>query len=300
VVAATRGLDRGRVDRDAVERAFDDDLAALIKVQREAGLDFFSDGLLKWQDIFRPLVEGLGPKPPEELVRWFDTNTFFRAPELSTVDQPRASAAAPMAAVPDPRVVTLPSPYTFSRAAHNATDRNRLMQELAERLLRPAMRNQAAAGAGLIHLEEPWLTYYGIEDADWQAFAAAVDSMTTGVPAKVILHCYFGDAGPYIERLKQLRVHGIGVDLVETDVAALGRGWEDRALLIGCLDGRSSVVESIEDTVDAIRHIADTARPLDLYLSSTCELQYLPTAVAERKVRRLGEVAHQAKELVSV
>ena len=56
-------------------------------------------------------------------------------------------------AVPSPRVVTLPSPYTFSRAAHNATDRNRLMQELAERLLRPAMRTAVAAGAELIHLE---------------------------------------------------------------------------------------------------------------------------------------------------
>jgi 5-methyltetrahydropteroyltriglutamate--homocysteine methyltransferase len=300
VVAATRGLDRGRTDREAVERAFDGDLAAFVRVQQEAGLDFFSDGLLRWQDIFRPLVDGLGPKQPEELVRWFDTNTFFRAPEISSIDGPKASGATPRSAVPQPGVVTLPSPYTFSRAAHNASDRNRLMQELAERLLKPAIQAAAAAGAGLIHLEEPWLTYYGIEDADWQAFAAAVDAMTSGVPAKVILHCYFGDAGPYIERLKQLRVHGIGVDLVETDVAALGRGWEERALLIGCLDGRSSVVESIEDTVDAIRHIADTARPLDLYLSSNCELQYLPTAVAERKVRRLGEVAHEAKALVSV
>ena len=300
MVAATRGLDRGRTGEAAVGAAFDQDLARWIEVQQAAGLDFFSDGLLSWQDLFRPLVEGLGPKPPEELVRWFDTNTFFRAPELSTVDQPRAFAATPMPAVPSPRVVTLPSPYTFSRAAHNATDRNRLMQELAERLLRPAMRTAVAAGAELIHLEEPWLTYDGIDDADWKPFAAAVASMTSGVGATIILHCYFGDAAPHLKRLMDLPVSGLGVDLVETDIAALEKGWADKSLLIGCLNGRSSVVEPLEATVELARHIADTVQPRDLYLSSNCELQYLPTGVAEQKVRRLGEVAHKAKELVPV
>ena len=256
--------------------------------------------MLHWQDIFRPLVEGLGPKPPEELVRWFDTNTFFRAPEVSTIDSPKASAATPSASVPSPRVVTLPSPYTFSRAAHNAADRNRLMQQVAERLLRPAMRTAAAAGAQVIHLEEPWLTYYGIDDADWKPFAAAVASMTSGLAAIVILHCYFGDASPHLKRLMDLQVTGIGVDLVETDVAALGKDWAGKSLLIGCLNGRSSVVEPLDATVELTRYIADTVQPRDLYLSSNCELQYLPTGVAEQKVRRLGEVARKAKELVSV
>lgn len=300
MVAATRGADRGRTGEDAVNAAFDQDLSRWIQVQQEAGLDFFSDGLLRWQDIFRPLSQGLGPKPPEELIRWFDTNTFFRAPEISTIENPRASAATPMASVPRPRVVTLPSPYTFSRAAHNATDRNRLMQELAERLLQPAMRTAAAAGARLIHLEEPWLTYYGIADADWKPFASAIASMTTGVSVTVILHTYFGDAGPHIERLMDLPVTGIGVDLVQTDVAALARRRHDKSLLIGCLNGRSSVVEPLDQTVELTRYIADKVMPLDLYLSSNSELQYLPTAVAEQKVRRLGEVARKAKELVSV
>jgi methionine synthase II (cobalamin-independent) len=205
-----------------------------------------------------------------------------------------------MASVPKPRVVTLPSPYTFSRVAHNAADRNRLMQELAERLLQPAMRTAAAAGAGLIHLEEPWLTYYGIADADWKPFAAAIATMTRGVQVTVILHTYFGDAGPHIERLLDLPVTGIGVDLVQTDVAALGRRWHDKSLFIGCLNGRSSVVEPLDQTVELTRYVADKVMPLDLYLSSNCEVQYLPTAVAEQKVRRLGEVARKTKELVSV
>ena len=103
VVAATRGIDRGRVGADAVEHAFTDDLAAFIRVQRNAGMDFFSDGLLTWQDIFRPLTKALGVKP-HTLVRWFDTNTFFREPELSGR---LATASQPDGLVPDASVRVL-------------------------------------------------------------------------------------------------------------------------------------------------------------------------------------------------
>jgi len=60
VVSATRGQDRGRVDSSAVDAAFDQDEAQFIRVQQRAGVDFFSDGLIRWQDIFRPLRAVLG------------------------------------------------------------------------------------------------------------------------------------------------------------------------------------------------------------------------------------------------
>src|SRR2546422_8758420 len=56
VVAATRGLERGRVGPEDVDRTFQAEKEDFLLTQREAGLDYFSDGLLRWQDIFRPLV----------------------------------------------------------------------------------------------------------------------------------------------------------------------------------------------------------------------------------------------------
>src|ERR1700686_5810611 len=108
-------MDRGRVGADAGEQAFSDDQAAFLRVQTKGGMDFFSDGLLKWQDIFRPLMGALGVKP-HTLVRWFDTNTFFREPELvgkvATVTNPDGVVAA--ASVPRPRGATPPPPHMFS------------------------------------------------------------------------------------------------------------------------------------------------------------------------------------------
>jgi 5-methyltetrahydropteroyltriglutamate--homocysteine methyltransferase len=300
VVAATRGIDRGRVGADAVDRAFADDLAGFVRVQKEAGLDYYSDGLLQWQDIFRPLTEALGVKP-HTLVRWFDTNTFFREPELSgrlaTASHPDGVVAD--SSVPRPRVTTLPSPYMFSRAARTDQDRNALMLALAEQVLRPAIDAAVAAGSQLIHLEDPWLGYVGIAQKDWVPLREALAILHRNLKATLAFHVYFGDAAPHLEQLHQLPVDAIGVDLVLTDVKALGSGW-NKGLVAGVINGRSSILESPKALVDVARHLADTVRPSTLYLSSNCELGYLPTAVAEQKVQRLGEAARTAKELVSV
>jgi len=301
VVAATRSLDRGRVDTSAVDDAFKRDEARFVQVQQQAGVDFFSDGLIRWQDIFRPLSEAGGPMRSAPLVRWFDTNTFFRAPDLSQAGAAPSPEGAilPGKTVPRPAVISLPSPYMFSRAARvGSRDRNGVMVDVAARMLAPAIKAAAAAGCRVVHLEEPWLAYFGIEQGAWAPFKEALTSLRApGVT--LMLHCYFGDAARYLQELRALPVDGIGVDLVETDIAELGTGWE-KDLLLGCLNGRSSVVESLESTVELARRVTDSVRPRNLYLSSTCELGFLPTTVAERKVQRLGEAAKRLKELVSV
>jgi methionine synthase II (cobalamin-independent) len=187
----------------------------------------------------------------------------------------------------------------FSRAAHTDQDRNQLMVALAEQVLRPAIDAAVAAGSELIHLEDPWLGYVGITGEDWAPLGEALEILHRDLKATLAFHVYFGDAGPHIGRLLQLPVDAIGVDLVVTDVKALGSGW-NKGLVAGVINGRSSILESPRNLVDVARHLADTVRPRNLYLSSNSELGYLPTVVAEQKVQRLGEAARKVKELVSV
>lgn len=299
MVAATRGRDRGRVSQAAVDDAFAQDLQDFVRVQQDARLDYFSDGLLRWPDIFRPLVEASSGLTAHTLVRWFDNNAFYRAPEPSGSLAPIAvpDGMVPDASVPRPRVATLPSPYLFSRAAAGVSDRNAFMLELARTALRPAVTRLAKEGCELIHLQEPWLAYHGIAEADWAPFAEALTSMRGETAARIVLSVYFGDAGPHLARLRRLPVDAIGVDLVETDVAELGSDWET-GLVAGCLNGRSSRLESVDATVDLIRHLARVVRPRTLYVSSNSDLELLPTAVAQEKVLLLGEAARRAKEKV--
>lgn len=300
VVAATRDLDRGRTTVEAVEARFRDDLEQLVADQREAGLDLHSDGLLGWQDLFRPLVEAAEGLRATHLQRWFDNNTFFRTPTVE--GSPRLTGAPSLLArdevVPEPRVATLPSPYLFSRAAAADGDRDALMGELARGVLRPAAEELAARGCALLHLEEPWLTFHGIEAGSWPAFEEAVAAITDGLDLPVVVHAPLGDVAPHAERLGDLPVHAVGIDAIATDLEALDGGWST-GLVVGCVDGRNTPLEPVEETAKAVARLAERLEPPDLYVSTNTELELLPPGAARRKLARLGEIAAQLEEVLA-
>jgi 5-methyltetrahydropteroyltriglutamate--homocysteine methyltransferase len=298
LVAATRDLDRGRTTPEAVAERRTQDLAELVQAQQEAGLDFFSDGLLAWQDPFRPLVKATPGLTTGALVRWFDNNTFYRAPEVEK-DLGAARDFDPLAAhdVPSPRVATLPSPYLFSQVTVTNGSRSDLMEDLATHVLRPAAEQLVTAGAGLVQLQEPWLAFHGIHEEAWGPFIEAVHAVTDGLGVTTVLHTYFGDAAPYAARLQELPVDVLGFDFTETDVEALGAGWS-KDVLAGCVDGRRSVLEPVDDVVAFAEHVADVLRAPTVYVSSNCDLEYLSRDLGAEKVRRLGEAARRLKESV--
>ena len=80
LVQATRDLDRGRTTQEAVDAQVERDLQHLISAEQDAGLALLSDGMLRWQDVFRPLVEAADGLERGALTRFLDTNTFYRAP----------------------------------------------------------------------------------------------------------------------------------------------------------------------------------------------------------------------------
>jgi 5-methyltetrahydropteroyltriglutamate--homocysteine methyltransferase len=300
VVAATRGRERGRSSADDVARAFATDRRELIRTQQEAGLDFFSDGLLTWQDIFRPFVDITEGMEAHTLVRWFDNNSFFRAPQVTGELRPSAGVPKQMeedADLPAPKAATLPSPYLFSRAAQTEDDdRNALMRDLTREVLRPVAQELVGRGYTLIHLQEPWLAYFGMDREDWDDFEKAIGEMREATDgATLVLNTYFGDAGPYADRLRRLPVDAVGIDFVETDLDELGTGWEV-GLLAGVLDGRSSPLEPVEPTVEFAVRAAGTLGVPSLYVSSNSELELLPRDIARQKLLRLGEISARLKE----
>ena len=177
-------------------------------------------------------------------------------------------------------------------------DRNALMMDLTREVLRPVAEALVARGYRLLHLLEPWLPYHGIEAADWAEFEKAMlelREVTRG--ATLVLHASFGDAGPHVDRLRSLPVDAVGIDFVDTDLDELGGGWT-----VGCaagiLDGRRSPIEDAEGAAALAQRIAETLEPPALYLTSSCELEFLPTDVARAKVLRLGAVSRLVKERI--
>jgi 5-methyltetrahydropteroyltriglutamate--homocysteine methyltransferase len=274
LVQATRDLDRGRVSIDEVERRRGADLEALISAESEAGFDLLSDGMLAWQDLFRPLVDASEGLETGAITRFLDTNTFFRAPHATGT--PRLSRSLGPEAVADldgPRLVTLPSPYAFGEAA--GVD----PREIAASVLAPAVE---ALDTELLVLAEPF--FARSPGADAAALGAALAELPKR--GKVVLQLTFGDASSLLERLADLPVDGIGVDFYLTPLDAVPEGFP-KLLLAGVLDARSSEVEDPAIIASFMARLRERTS-CDVALVPNGDLQFVAEPIAKRKLATLG------------
>jgi 5-methyltetrahydropteroyltriglutamate--homocysteine methyltransferase len=277
LVQATRDLDRGRTTDEAVDEQVERDLAELVSVQQEAGLDLLADGMLRWQDVFRPFVEAADGLDTGALTRFLDTNTFYRAPSASTATP---SLGEPLgeryfSPLPGPRLVTLPSPFALSHGTGLTP------AAVAEGILKPQID---ALDAELVVLEEPFLARD--EEADVEGLGSALEKLAGG--PKLALWLTFGDAQKAFDSgLAELPVDAIGVDFYATKANAVPEGF-DKLLLAGVLDARSSAPEEPREIAAFVGEL-EARGVKEVALVPNGDLQYVSEAVAREKVARLGK-----------
>jgi 5-methyltetrahydropteroyltriglutamate--homocysteine methyltransferase len=288
LVQATRDADRGRATAQDVERQAEEDLADLVRVQEEAGLDLLADGMLDWQDLFRGLVEASSGLSARPLVRFLDTNTFYRA--VLVDGEPKLENPLPPPELPSGRwLATLPSPYSFSRAA----EREVSAEALAANVLSPQIESHAQAGCALVVLAEPFLTR---EPSGLPALLAALAELPRPVP--LALHLPFGDASALLPELAEAGLGGIGVDFYATSFEAVPEGLET-TLLAGVIDARSSRVEDATELAEFADALAARVSG-EVVLVPSGDLQFVSEPVAREKVLALGRArTATAKEAVA-
>jgi 5-methyltetrahydropteroyltriglutamate--homocysteine methyltransferase len=276
LVQATRDLDRGRASAGAVEEQAARDLGELLAVQESAGLTLLADGMLRWQDLFRPLAEatdGLNARP---LTRFLDTNTFYRA--VLVDGEPRLHEPLPAPDLPAGRWLgTLPSPLAFARATQGAAG----AETLAAAVLAPQIEAWAQSGAALIVLSDPFLTREG----GAEELVAVLRELPASVP--LALQLPFGDAASHLDALAEAPVAAIGVDFYSTSVDAVPQGYP-KEILAGVVDARSSAPESPQEIARFAAQLEARA-PAGLALIPNGDLQFVPEPIARRKIACLGQ-----------
>ena len=277
LVQATRDLDRGRTTADAVEAQVKADQNELVRVQEEAGLTLLSDGLLRWQDLFRPLAEratGLDARP---LTRFLDTNTFYRA--LLVEGDPRLrDPVPPPPDLPAGRWLgTLPSPTALSHATRGEASAHALAAEV----LAPQIQTYAEGGCALVVLSDPFLA----ESDKTAELVSSLGELPDAVP--LALQLPFGDASSILAELAGAPVTAVGIDFYATSLDAIPESYP-KEIMAGVIDSRSS---ALEDPAEIGRFAGALAerKPAGISLSPNGDLQFVPEAIARRKLGTLGE-----------
>jgi 5-methyltetrahydropteroyltriglutamate--homocysteine methyltransferase len=281
LVQATRDLDRGRTTPEAVDQQIERDLAELVSAQQAAGLDLLADGMLRWQDHFRPLLEAADGLETGALTRFLDTNTFYRAPRATSATPSLSTALDERYVAPlsGPRLVTLPSPYALSQGTGIPP------KVLAESVLKPVLNG---LDAELVVLAEPFFLHAG--HAKLEDLAEALEALAGG--PKLALWLEVGDAKrAHEDGAADLPVEGLGIDFYATHVEELPKGF-DKLLLAGVVDARSSLTEEPREIATFVERL-EVER---VALVPNGDLQYVSQPVAQEKLARLGKAKSATTE----
>jgi len=300
---ALQAMDRGEATWEDVRAAQDALVREVVEEQAAAGVDLVTDGQIRWDDGQTRLAEGLDGVTVGGLVRYFDSNTYFRQPEIKgpvarrgpiLVEEFRFAAEKS----PVPVKAVMVGPYTFAALSADGHDRDLppLVRDLAAALNEEA-RDLAAAGATVIAFDEPALSRpLGLPQLAPADLAEASARLVDGVEATTVLQTYFGDVASVGRALFELPFDAFGLDLVAGgagNAPLLDAFPEDRILQAGVQNGRNTAMEGVEEIASRIRWVQGRVRFERLWVAPSCGLELLPRETAQAKLQELSAAARE-------
>ena len=297
-------FDESRITLEELKRVEEEVTKEVIQDQVDSGLDLVTDGQIRWDDGQTYIARGIQGFTVNGLIRYFDTNTYYRHPIPENRLQSNGAItvkdyefAAANSARPVKAVIT--GPYSLARLSQLGCyeDLRSLVMDLVPILNREAKALQSA-GASVIQFDEPSILKHK-EDID--LFAEAIEGVTAGVTATTGVCTIFGDATGIHSRLFSLPVDIIGLDFVAgpANYDLIGELPQEKKLGCGIVDARNTRLETVEDIAEAIKRVSGSVSPDRLYINPSCGLDFLPRPNARAKLTRLVGGAKKAQEDLS-
>lgn len=309
LIDVTRAYDRGRIAEKELEKAFEDATVKVINAQLSAGLSHITDGMLKWQDPFRPITENLNGVKMGSLTRWFNNNTFYRKPVIVDDISRKRSIVEETAYIKRlprnlPWKAVLPAPYTFVRLSENRfyRDKTEFMFKYAK-ILREEIGSLAKLGFKYVQLSDPALVYkpiaMSIPEDELNIINEAVRGAVEHVSIKTCLQTFFGDFSQILPEALGFPVDHLGIDLYETNFEKLKEYSFEKGVALGLVDSRSSMIENRSELVAVAKEIMESiyhSKMGEVFICPNCDLEFLPWERAEEKMTVLSDVAKRLRE----
>lgn len=296
--------DRGKATLDDVHKAEDSVTREVIREQAEAGLDLVTDGQIRWDDAQTYFARHLDGFEIEGLIRYFDTNTYYRQPAATgpikwTTSICRRDYQFAVDCGPKPVKPVVTGPYTLARLSRNAyyPDLRSFVLDLA-RALNQEARDLAALKPSVIQFDEPAILQH---KEDWPLFAEAMSVLTEGVTVPTALVTYFGDVSGLAPDLWRLPFQTFGLDFVmgSRNFELLDGFPSDRTLGLGIVDARNTKLEAVDQIVAAVRQVSGRIGLDRLQVHPSCGLEFLPRDRAKTKITRMAEAVRHAEEVLA-
>jgi len=292
-------IEATRKNTENLDSLFQKETEEYISAQKNAGLGFVSDPLLKWDDIFRPFVNPPAVKPAA-LNRIFEMNMFYRVLSFDGKDLVGGGNIVQSnldSSLPKNKTAAIPEPFTFAELhTSNEFKRKEDFTINLAKMLRAEIDSLVESGFEIIQLLAPSIAYN--KEVDFGIVSDALKIITDGLKAKTILHTYFGDVSKKIESLLDLPVSGLGFDITTTPASSKEKhNFSNKSLTIGIINSFNTAIEKPQECIKQVDEINAQTKPKESYVSNNFDLEYVPKEFAMNKISVLGEIARGAKDV---
>jgi len=296
--------EKGEISQEEFDRIQDEVTSEIIDEQVRAGLDIVTDGQIRWYDPISHIVRKLDGCEINGLLRFFDTNFYFRQPVIAgTIKRMepilRREFEFAQGVSPKPVKPVLTGPYTLARLSidQRRAGVEKLVDEFS-RVISEEIQELVQAGAKLIQIDEPAILSH---PGDLEILAAAADELSAGKGAELMMHLYFGDASKIYADLLDLPVDALSLDFTYGSglLEEVSERGCDKNLGLGVIDGRNTRIEREEDTITMVVKALRGFSGKRVYLSPSCGLEYLPRDVAFEKLHNMVLIAARIKEEIA-
>ncbi len=294
-------FDRQKITADQVLEAQKETIQEVIQEQQKAGLDVVTDGLIRWNDPLSHVMKGLEGVEIGGLLRFFDTNFYFRQPKIvgpllrkSSLLKDEVSFLKKVAKGESKVVLT--GPYTLALLSRIETPAYKSLEEVAEvltEILAEEVKELAEARISHIQIEEPG---YALVQPDWNWAQKSLATLASNKgKAKLWLTTYFGDAVPLYGKLQELPVDVVGLDGTYSPklLAHIQKEGSDKELALGWVDGRNTKLENSKEVAKALHALDRVLKDGVCYVTTSCGLEYLPRDKAFKKLQLLEDIKRE-------
>lgn len=274
-----------------------DVLQDVVREQASFGVDIVADGQVTWHDPVSHFAAKLEGFEVGGLLRYFDTNTYYRQPVVTGTIQWREPIvvdewrhAASIASGPVKAVLT--GSYTLATLAKaDRHEVNRLTREIADALA-SEVRALRSAGATHIQIDEPAITR-SPKDVSLVRRGIEILASEKG-SASLSLFIYFGDVALILKDLASLPIDNLGLDLVQgaANWDAIAKTSPTVPLTFGVVDARNTKRDDPQRLAQSVLGLRGHAPIEESYVSPSNGLEFLPREKAREK---LGLVVETAK-----
>jgi 5-methyltetrahydropteroyltriglutamate--homocysteine methyltransferase len=289
---AIRAYQKKEINKEDLEKVYSSEANKLIEIQKELGISYYQEGMLKWQDLLRPLCNYHGIQEGT-LIRWFETNFFYRMPIIKDkikYEEPvlREFYCLDTLKGANKVMIPIPDPLTFAILSENYhySKIKDLVDDISEVIIDDI--SNIKINIDVFQVISPAIGYYELDDEDLKSYNDFLKKLRY-FNKRIIVHFSFIRHPSFLSKIQDYDI--LSLDLCYGDREKIIKAIPNcNALSLGLIDVSTSLIEEASYLLKEIKRISNYKKLSELYITNSSDLDLLPYEKAIEKIKVIKEV----------